>query len=235
VNVVPIRSNRDYGAGLIAKRARRSDIEPRDPMKLLLALMAAGLALSARAAAASNEPDLSASVSAYRYVVPEQDDFTMLVAMADLHWLHLEGRHNYEALDTSSVFAGFDVAWGERVKLAVTPMLGVAFGALDGLIPAVRFTVDWWKLDLFTELEAVLDVGDPGAAFIYDWSELGLSPLSWLRIGVVGQRNRIIQTPLDIQRGLLVGVTFKLATITFYELNAGWTEPTYVVSLGLAF
>ena len=214
-------------------------------MKVLLALMAAGLVLNARGAAAAqaetdgteetDEPSVRASVSAYRYVVPEQDDFTMLVAMADVRWFHLEGRHNYEALDTGSLFAGFDVARGDRVKLAVTPMLGVAFGALDGLVPALRFTVAWWKLDLYTELELVLDFHDPGDTFLYDWSELGLSPLSWLRVGIVTQRSRVFETPLDLQRGLFVGVTFKLATVTFYELNAGWTDPTYILSLGLAY
>ena len=159
----------------------------------------------------------------------------MVVATADVRWFHLEGRYNYEALDTGSLFAGFDAAWGDRVKLVVTPMLGVAFGALDGLVPAVRFTLAWWKLDLFTESELVIDVDDPGATFVYAWSELGLSPLSWLRVGAVAQRNRILETPLEIERGLLVGVTFKFATVTFYELNAGWTDPTYILSLGLAY
>jgi hypothetical protein len=205
-------------------------------MKVLLPLMVAGLVSSARGAAAADEaPATRASISAYRYVVPAQEDFTMVVATADLRWFHLEGRYDYEALHTGSLFAGVDVAWGDRLKLGVTPMLGVAFGALDGLVPALRFTVAWWKLDLYTELELVVDLADPSATFIYDWSELGLSPLSWLRVGVVAQRSRVFESPLAIQRGLLVGARVKLATVTVYELNAGWTDPTYILSLGLAF
>ena len=42
--------------------------------------------------------------TAYGYSVPDQPDFVMLVAPADVQWFHLEGRYNYEGLDTGSMF-----------------------------------------------------------------------------------------------------------------------------------
>ncbi len=197
--------------------------------------LAAALGGGAAAAAETDERGWKASVSVYGYAVPQQPNFVMLVAGADLGDLHLEGRYNYEALDTGSLFAGFDIACGDRLKLALTPMLGVSFGALDGLVPALRFTLTWWRLDLYTESELVIDFADPGDTFVYDWSELGLSPLSWLRIGLVVQRNRVLQSPLAIQRGALVAVTVRFATLTFYEFNLGWTDPTYVGAVALSF
>jgi hypothetical protein len=176
-----------------------------------------------------------ASASLYRYVVPDQPDFTMVVAGADLRSLHLEGRYNYEALHAASLFVGFDVAAGERVKAALTPMLGGVFGDLHGLIPALRVTLAWWKLDLYTESEVVIDLGDAAASFVYSWSELGVAPWSWLRLGLAAQRTRLFETPLGIQRGLFAGATYRFATLTLYEFNLGWTNPTYVVGLGISF
>ena len=209
------------------------------PTRAACLIVAGLLATAGRARAAETEtpetPAWRANASIYRYVVPEEPDFTMAVAAVDFGRVHFEGRYNYEGLNAASLFAGFDVAAGERVRLAMTPMLGVVFGDLHGLIPAVRLTLAWWKLDLYTESELVIDVEDAGASFVYDWSELAISPWSWLRAGIVAQRNRVLRTPLDIQRGLFVGVTIKFATVSFYELNAGWTDPTYIAALGLAF
>ena len=104
------------------------------------------------------------------------------------------------------------------------------------MAPGLRVTLTWWKLDFSTEDEYVIDVNDVNASFFYNWSELGISPLHWLRLGTVVQRTRVIHTGLDLQRGLLAGVTvFQKVTLTFYELNLGWVTPTYILALGASY
>jgi hypothetical protein len=47
---------------------------------------------------------------------------------------------------------------------------------------------------------------------------------------------RVIHTRLDLQRGLLAGVTlFQAVNLTFYELNLGWVTPTYILALGASY
>ena len=127
------------------------------------------------------------------------------------------------------------VRWGEGFELALTPMFGGVAGDLDGVIPALRFKVTWWKLELTSESEVVVDLDDNGDSSFYNWSELGISPVDWLHTGVVIQRNRELQTPLDVQRGLFVAGTFRFATLTLYELNLFWTTPTWVLAMTLTF
>ena len=65
--------------------------------------------------------------------------------------------------------------------------------------------------------------------------ELTYSPAEWCRAGMVAQRTKAYHTELDIQRGILVGISHKKINFTTYIFNAGWTDPTVVLSLGFDF
>ncbi|HXI30903.1 MAG TPA: hypothetical protein VNG89_20840 [Vicinamibacterales bacterium] len=205
----------------------------------LASLVGVGLLAAASTADAaaeeSAERPFSISATAYAYFVPDEPDFVMAIVPADVGVLHVEGRYNYEARNSGSAFVGLNARWGEKVKLAVTPMFGGVAGDLDGVIPALRLTVDWWRLELYSESEVVFDLDESGGSFFYIWSELAILPVTWLRTGVVVQRTHVYQTSLDTQRGLFVSGTYRFATLSLYEFNLGWTTPTWVIALGVAF
>lgn len=178
---------------------------------------------------------LRITATVYGYIVPDEPDFLMLTAPVELGRWHFEGRYDYEALRSASVFAGANFGWGKTLTLNLTPMLGLVFGELDGLVPALRVTVNWWKLDLYSELETVIDFHDTGDSFFYAWSELGFSPVHWTRLGAALQRSRVFETSLDVQRGLFASVTVRFLTLALYEFNAPWTTPTWVVAASVTF
>ena len=188
----------------------------------------------ARAAETEQRP-WTATVNAYLFVVPEQENFFMLTAPVAIRWLHVEARYNYEALRSGSAFAGINAGWGEALRLKLTPMIGGVFGALDGLVPALRWTLTWWKLDINSESEVVIDFDDTSDSFFYHWSELGFTPLEWLRFGAVIQRSRVLMTSLDFQRGLFVAATIRFVTVSLYEFNLGWATPTWVGVVSATF
>jgi len=51
----------------------------------------------------------------------------------------------------------------------------------------------------------------------------------------VTQRTRAYQADRDIQRGLLVGVTYRQLDVTAYVLNPDESTPTAVIALVLGF
>jgi hypothetical protein len=146
--------------------------------------------------------DFSAEVSAY--VVPDGGNYVESVMTADRRGLHLEGRYNYEDLRTASVWIGYNVSVGRNVSLQYTPMVGGVFGNMTGIAPGQRITLDWRRLEFYTENELVFNTRASEHIF-YSWSELTISATDWLRIGLVGQRARIVQTDRDFDRGLLLG------------------------------
>ena len=212
-------------------------------MKLLAAVALVGAmaaAATARAAEATAQAAASApapveriSVTGYGYVIPNAPNYLMGIASGDLAWLHVEGRYNYEALRTGSAFGGVNLGWGQRLRLNLTPMVGGVFGRLDGIAPALRFTIDWWRVDLFSESEVVIPFSGGSGSFYYNWSELGFSAPLGIRVGGVVQRNLVFQSSLDFQRGLFAGLRLGPFNFTFYEFNWGWTSPTFVFALGL--
>lgn len=181
------------------------------------------------------EKSWSFFASAYTYLVPDDRDYVQPTFMADRDWLHLEGRYNYEAPDTGSAWFGYNVSVGEDVSLEFTPMLGAVFGDTTGLAPGYKGTLSWWKIELYTEGEYFVDPSASSENFFYTWSEFTLVPADWFRIGAVIQRTKLYQTDFDIQRGFLVGFSFKQLDLTAYVFNPDASHPLVVLGASLTF
>ena len=176
----------------------------------------------------------SFSAHAYAYIQPDDDNYLQPTFAADRDRLHLEARYNYENLDTGSVWAGYNFSVGETVTLETTAMLGGVFGATTGIAPGYEATLSWRKLELSSEGEYVFDTNDSSSSFFYTWSELTWAPLDWSRFGLAVQRSKVYHTDRDIQRGFLVGLSFRRMDFTSYVFNPD-RSPTVVLALGLRF
>jgi hypothetical protein len=114
-------------------------------------------------------------------------------------------------------------------------MIGGVFGNTTGVAPGYLAALTWKQLELSTEGEYVFDTRHREGNFFYSWMELSYSPVEWFRTGLVAQRTKAYQTGLDVQRGVFIGFSHKKVNFTTYVFNAGWTDPTIVLSLGVHF
>jgi hypothetical protein len=192
------------------------------------------------AAATTTPPDAdketwSFSASAYTYFVPEDRNYVQPTFTADRGWLHLEARYNYEALDTGSLWVGYNFSGGDTLAWELTPMIGGVFGDTVGVAPAYKGSLSWSKLEFYSEGEYVFDTSSTSDSFFYNWSELTLAPAEWFRFGLVTQRTRVYKSDRDIQRGLLVGFSYKEASVSGYLFNPDDEKPTVVLAVALAF
>jgi hypothetical protein len=183
----------------------------------------------------ADEKAWSFGASVYGYLVPDGRDYAQPTVTADRGWLHLEARYNYENLDTGSAWIGYNFSVGEKLSLEFTPMLGGVFGHTTGIAPGYEGTLSWWKLSLYSEGEYVFDTGNSSDSFFYTWSELSLAPVEWFRFGLVVQRTKLFETAFDIQRGFLVGFSYKKVDFTTYLFNPDASRPTVVLGVGLHF
>ena len=183
----------------------------------------------------SKAPPWAYSLTTSGFIVPHNQSYVSPDFTADHDWLHLEARYNSEALKTGSLWAGYNFSAGKKLTLDATPMVGAVFGDLNGMAPGGEITLSYERLQLYASLEYVFAFQNHNSNFFYTWNQLTYSPLHWLQVGLVSQRTRVYQTGLDVQRGILAGVTYKKMTFTTNVFNFGWATPTEVLALGVNF
>ena len=177
----------------------------------------------------------SFSLNIAGYIVPHDRSYASPTFSADRGHFHFGSRYNYEDKETGSLWVGYNLQAGEKLIFRATPMVGGVFGSTTGVAPGYLAGMSWKRLDLSTEGEFVFDTRSSTGNFFYSWTELSYSPRDWCRVGIVAQRTKAYQTSLDIQRGILIGLSHKKVSFTTYIFNAGWTDPTVVLSLGFNF
>src|SRR5205809_40531 len=183
----------------------------------------------------AEEKAWSFSASVSTYILPNDQEYVQPTLTADRGWLHLETRYNYENLETGSVWVGYNFSGGEKLQWDFTPILGGVFGNTTRIPPGYKLSLTYWKIELSSEGEFVFDTGNSEGNFFYNWSELSVSPVDWFRFGLVGQRTRAYQADVDIQRGLLVGFSYKKMDFTTYVFNLVHGKQTWVFAVGVSF
>jgi hypothetical protein len=187
------------------------------------------------ALAAEDKEAWEFGITAYPTIVRGGENYTSAIAVADRGPLHLEARVNYEAVGTRSAFVGWTFSGGQTVTWELTPLAGGAWGDTRAFVPGFEAGVGWKRLDFYVEAEYVRDSGERDDSYFYAWTELGFSPLEWLRLGIAGQRTRAYDNDRDIQRGPFVQFTWRRLTIGGYWFNPGSNEQVFVGSIGATF
>jgi hypothetical protein len=176
------------------------------------------------------------SATGMYYSFRGQDDFLAAVATAEKGPLHLEARYNYEAIDSGSLFVGWKFSGGQKITWELTPILGAVFGQKEGIAPGFEASIGYGIVDFYTETEYMRDTEIKEDSFTYSWNELGLTPVEWLRFGIVTQRTMIYKSERDIQRGFFAQVMYHKATLGAYIFNPDDSDNRFTVfSLGAEF
>jgi len=209
------------------------------PARLRSALVVALLALAAASADAADdvraERALSGSLTGYYSALPDQPNLGMAVGSVNVGSLRFEGRYNYEARASASAFVGWKFEGGDAIAWEITPLIGTLFGRARGVVPGVEAAVSYKSVDFYIEAEYVFDRQDSDANYVYAWSELGWTPVEWLRVGLVGQRTRVVDNDRTIQRGVLLQLFAGKATFSLYAFNPDDADRYATFSVGLAF
>lgn len=183
-------------------------------------------------------PDTSAwqfGAEANNYFFQGGDYIFLPVFKADKNRLHLETRYNYEDLKTFSAWAGYNFSGGGKIAYTITPMAGFAAGQTKGGLLGLELTFTVGRFELYSESEYLFDKDDQVNNFYYNWTDLTYSPRDWWWIGLSGQRTRLYQTDLEIQRGFFLGAGLESWEFTGYVYNWGFADPFLLLTVALGF
>jgi len=177
----------------------------------------------------------SFAAATYYYILPGEKNTTTLLGYADHKSLHLETRYNYEDRKTASVFAGYMFEAGNKLKLNITPMMGFVFGNTNGIAPGLEASLAWKKLDFYSETEYVFDLDGKENNFLYTWTELAISPFRNFRTGISGNRTRLYQSGLEVQKGIFAEYSFWKLTAGVHYFNPFSSDEFVIATLGIEF
>ncbi len=147
----------------------------------------------------------------------------------------MEARYNYEALKTGSLWLGYNFSLGDKLVLEATPMLGGVFGNSTGVAPGYTISFSYDRFELFTQGEYFIDAGTRSGNFFYTWTELSVTPIEWLRLGLVIDRTKAFGSDVEIRRGPLLGFTYRKVDFTTYWLDPGSANYAIIFSMGVSF
>ncbi|MBL8861097.1 MAG: hypothetical protein JNK02_03715 [Planctomycetes bacterium] len=174
------------------------------------------------------------SLSAFYVDPPGDGPHGTTILYADRGPLHLEARYNYEDLDTFSLFGGWTFEFGSDFRAAFTPMIGGVAGETEGVAPALLIDAGWKGLEFYSESEYLFDLGDDEDYF-YSWSTLLWRFSEPLAVGIVTERTKIVETDLELNRGLALQVSPGPVGFALYAYNVGSQDEYYTLSVDLSF
>lgn len=199
---------------------------------VVLVSLVAARSVSANASAEEPAPTWEWGPSLALYVVGDEE-FLQPTLTVNRGGLHLEGRYNYEALQTGSAFVGWNFSFGEELRLGLTPMVGGVFGNTNGVAPGLTWTLDWGRVAFWSQSEYVFDFAELSQSFFYNWSELSAPTGYWFRIGAVLQRTRVFQTRTQVQAGPFIGISLWKLAATTYLFAPGQDDQFFVFALAV--
>lgn len=96
------------------------------------------------------------SAWAEMFILPNEKDIFNPTFYARHNKLHLEGRYNYEDLNTASFWAGRTFKFGKGVKFVLVPMAAIVVGNTNGIAPGLEIEVMYKKIDLYWKASTFL-------------------------------------------------------------------------------
>lgn len=130
-----------------------------------------------------------------------------------------EARYNYDERNTFSLLAGKSFSFKKDWSWSVTPMLGIAFGELNGWTGGVNFSIEKNNFFFNTQSQYTLSTTSRYNNFFFNWCELGYQPLKWLSAGVSLQHTQVDGSEALVEPGFMAEISFKRLSFPFYSFN----------------
>jgi len=170
------------------------------------------------------------------FIIPDDKDIFNPTFYADHKSLHFEARYNYEDLNTASAFAGWRFETGNTLQFVAIPMMSIVFGNTNGIAPGLEVELIYKKFDFYSESEYLFDFSGKENNFAYTYTELAATIFKeHVRTGLTGQRTRLYQTKLDIQRGVFAEYYFGRFRVGAYYYDPFSSSNLGVISFSVDF
>jgi len=167
------------------------------------------------------------------YYMGEKQTFTMVPVVyfqTSKNW-YIEGRYNFEALNTMSVYAGKTFEKKAAVSYSVSPVIGAVMGRYKGGSLGVNGDADYKKYSFSSQLQYTFSIKDKTEDFLYSWSDLSYQAFDNISAGFSVQQTNVYKEQCKLEKGIFVKASFNRWTIPLYVFSPAAKERYFVLGL----
>jgi hypothetical protein len=144
---------------------------------------------------------------------------------------YAEGRFNYEALNTLSLYGGKTFAKNAAVSYSATPILGLVLGQMNGGSVGLNLEMDYRKFSFNTQSQYTFSVQQRSNRFIYSWSDFTYRFFEKFAAGVSLQQTKLYQVNGALEKGILLKTGFKSWTFPLYVFRPETSDRYFVLGI----
>lgn len=144
---------------------------------------------------------------------------------------YAEGRYNYEAINTLSLYGGKTFEKKGVFSYAASPILGVVLGQMNGGSAGLNLELDFRKFYFNTQSQYTFSVQQRSKSFVYSWSDLTYQLSEKFAAGISVQQTKLYQVNGALERGFLIKPTYKSFTFPLYIFKPESRDRYFVLGI----
>lgn len=144
---------------------------------------------------------------------------------------YVEGRYNYEALKTMSVYAGKVFEKKSALSFSASPVIGAVIGQFNGGSIGINNELDYKKLLFSSQLQYTFSIEDRTDNFFYSWSDLSYQAINNIYAGFSVQQTSIYRLQRKLEKGFFVKALVNKWTLPFYIFSPVSKERYFVLGI----
>lgn len=169
------------------------------------------------------------------YYMGEKQTFTIVPIVyfqTKKNW-YIEGRYNFEANRTMSVYAGKTFEKKSAVSYSVSPVIGAVIGRFNGGSIGANGEADYKRYFFSSQLQYTFSMKNKTENFIYSWSDFSYRALNNIYAGFSVQQTNLYKEQCKLEKGVFIKALFDEWSLPLYVFNPAAKERYFV--LGLSF
>ncbi len=148
---------------------------------------------------------------------------------------YAEGRYNYEADNTLSVYVGRTFQKESTISYAISTLAGIVAGQFNGGAIATNTDLQYRNFFLYLQSQYAFSIKDKGENYLYNWVDLGCNATPWLAVGLSMQLTNGYKTKAIVEKGFFITPSYGKWSFPIYIYNPGSAEVYNVVGINYAW
>jgi len=148
---------------------------------------------------------------------------------------YAEGRYNYEAANTFSLYAGKTFKKEAAISRSITGLLGAVAGEFNGGAVAVNANMEYKRVTISLQSQYTFSFENRMDNFIYLWSDISFQTSHWLSAGFSLQQTNLYQTKGETEKGIFATARFGKWEFPLYVFNPGKNERYFLLGINFSW